>query len=106
LIDELFKTHPDSLLIRQLVENLGRKQAEFDMNIFEHFLKIRDICSLEQQEKLKQLMLDFMSKAKGPGMPDGPDRTPIPLISPGNGSPSPMGNPPPPGQNQPPPRRP
>lgn len=60
LTEELFVPSPDSATVRQLVETIAAKHAEFERDVFEHYGKIKELCRPDQQVRLRRLMLEAL----------------------------------------------
>lgn len=65
MMEEVFAPSPDTVLVRELSEQIGREQSEFERRVYEHFDKIKQLCQPEQHEKLRRLILDAL-RAKQP----------------------------------------
>ncbi|MCX6258565.1 MAG: hypothetical protein NTW49_11815 [Bacteroidia bacterium] len=79
MFDELFKEHPDTLKIRGLISNIGRKQAEIERVTFNNFLIMKNKCNAVQQLKFKLIfreMLDLIDPSKRLPGPHPPSQLP------------------------------
>jgi hypothetical protein len=78
MMEELFAPSPDTAKARELSAMIGDKHAEFELDVFEHFHKVKQICSPDQQRRLKRLVLEILNKSKKPpprhAGPDGDRR--------------------------------
>lgn len=70
ILDELFKSAPDSVKIQKLSNEIGQQQIEFERYLFEHFLELKSYCRPEQQEKLKLFFYDVESMTRPPKLHD------------------------------------
>ena len=75
VMEELFKNTPDTLLVQELFEQIGREQKEVGQITYDHFNEIKKICRPEQYERLKQLVFDAI-ELKQPPPPGGKHRPP------------------------------
>jgi len=66
ILDEVFKSAPDSVKIRKLSNEIGKQQIEFERGLSEHFLELKSYCNPEQQEKLKLFLYDVVSMTRPP----------------------------------------
>jgi len=96
--DAMYSDKPsisDSLLNLSL-----EKQGQIEIQTFEHFQKLKEICTPEQEEKLFELMHNLLGPPPG-DIPDGPppgefrDDMPPPQGGRPNGPPPPRGERPP-----------
>ena len=62
MMDQLFAPAPDTALVRQLSEQIGREQAEFERCVYEHFNDIKGLLRPDQYDKLRQLIIDGLRK--------------------------------------------
>lgn len=62
LAEELFKDKPDTSAAKIFALEIGRLQAEVELLRFEHFNDLISICSPEQKEKLKPVLVEFFGK--------------------------------------------
>jgi hypothetical protein len=52
---------------KQTIANVvGKKQAEFEMSLFEHFKKVRTLCNEEQQRKFDDVLLRALAAGRPP----------------------------------------
>ena len=61
-MEAIFSDNPDSNLIKKYSEDIGKLQTELEADNMNHFLKLKTVCTPEQQKKLINLMkeLPFM----------------------------------------------
>lgn len=92
MIDELFKSSPDTSRIRQLSDAMGTEHARLEWTLFSHFQQVKQLCNPQQQENLKRIVVetfdrscllappsDFDKRDMGPGPPgDHPGGGPPP----------------------------
>ncbi|MCD4692409.1 MAG: periplasmic heavy metal sensor [Calditrichales bacterium] len=64
ILDESFKSVPDSIKIQALSNEIGKQQAEFERNLAMHFFELKSYCDPEQREKLKALFQDMAAKTR------------------------------------------
>jgi protein CpxP len=73
MLDELFSPSPDMAKVQALSESIGRKQAEFERIVFDHFRDLKQLCRPDQQKKLQSLIYESLETAKlKPPPPPGP----------------------------------
>jgi len=66
ILDELFKSAPDSVIFQKLSHAIGNHQSELEQLLIEHFLELKSYCRPEQQEKLKGLFFDLALMSRPP----------------------------------------
>jgi Spy/CpxP family protein refolding chaperone len=79
MLDEVFSKDPDSLVVKNLTEQIGNKEAEREWLLFTHFRELRDVCTPEQRVKLEQIfqkIFEGMQQGVPPEMPGRPGRRP------------------------------
>ncbi len=88
ILDELFATSPDSILISTLTDSIGMLHAQLGLSLIEHVRELQGFCTPEQQEKLKRLIIDIFQKARMPGPRDARpgDKHPMPPFDGGPGN--------------------
>jgi protein CpxP len=77
MLDEVFSKDPDSLVVKNLTEQIGNKEAEREWLLFTHFRELRDVCTPEQRVKLEQIfqkIFEGMQQGVPPEMPGRPGR--------------------------------
>ena len=79
LINELFNSEVDSLMILKLSEEIGMMQTELEMQNNSHILELKSICNPEQQEKLKFLFNEMLEKSRPDQHNFPPPHQPPPL---------------------------
>ena len=80
----------DSLLSLSL-----EKQSQLELLTFQHFLKLKEICTPEQQEKLFEIVHRLLGKTQGgppPGVPRGEVKSEMPPPPPPRGERPPKRN--------------
>ncbi len=77
MTNELFAVIPDTVLVRDLSEQIGRKQAEFERQVYAHFEAIKKVLRPDQYDKLRELLLDAL-KRKQPVTTGGEVNQPAP----------------------------
>ena len=82
MLGELFNTHPDTARALALTRFIGAIQAELERITFNHFLELRDLCGIEQRDKLERLLRDFFRQSHV-GNPPGREGQPPPQPGPG-----------------------
>ncbi|MBN8545490.1 MAG: periplasmic heavy metal sensor [Ignavibacteria bacterium] len=77
LAEELFKDKPDTSAAKIFALEIGRLQTEVELLRFEHFNDLISICSPEQKEKLKPVLVEFFGKKPPKDIPkEGKDVKP------------------------------
>ncbi len=61
LMDELYKTEPDTVRISSLAKRIGEKEILRERYIFEHFMEMKSACTPEQKEKFEILLKQLMA---------------------------------------------
>jgi periplasmic protein CpxP/Spy len=64
--DELFVESPDTGHVRSLTDQIGREHARFEQAVFEHFEKVKELCTPEQRERLRKLTLEALDRPQPP----------------------------------------
>lgn len=80
MLDEVFSKDPDSLVVKNLTEQIGNKEAEREWLLFTHFRELRDVCTPEQRVKLEQIfqkIFEGMQQGVPPEMSGRPGRRPM-----------------------------
>ncbi|MBI1770118.1 MAG: periplasmic heavy metal sensor [Bacteroidetes bacterium] len=49
-----------------IVDAIGKKQAEFEMSLYEHFKKVRALCNDKQQKKFDAVLLHALASGRPP----------------------------------------
>ncbi|HVP06209.1 MAG TPA: periplasmic heavy metal sensor [Candidatus Acidoferrum sp.] len=62
MTNELFAVSPDTALVRDLSEQIGRKQAEFERQVYAHFEAIKEVLRPDQYDKLHELLMDALQR--------------------------------------------
>jgi len=77
IINELFLEERDLIRIENLTKEIGSKEAEKEMILFNHFLALAEVCEPEQREKFNTMILELleMIRPRDPQRPFG-DRPP------------------------------
>jgi len=86
----------------QLIKQIAFNKAEIDRMTFDHFRKVRKMCSPTQQKKFDEIIHDvikMIAPPPPPGPPPPPPRAPLPPKGRPEGPPPPP-NAPPPSQGQ------
>jgi len=65
LMDELFKTEPDTVKIKMLAMQIGVKETERERCMFEHFMEMKSACTPEQRSKFQSLMQKVLPQPQG-----------------------------------------
>jgi Spy/CpxP family protein refolding chaperone len=76
IVDELYKPKPDTARVTALSDEIGRKQAEFERALYNHFNNLKQICNPNQQEKLHKLLFELLDKTKLDRPPQPPENRP------------------------------
>ncbi|NQV29413.1 MAG: hypothetical protein HQ508_00875 [Candidatus Marinimicrobia bacterium] len=95
MILEAFTLEPNISRAMEIASNIGNLHRELDWALFQHFQQLQNICSPEQQERLKGLASELTHGAapppnqqRNPGSGPPPRNAPHPQ----NGAPPPPGN--------------
>lgn len=56
---------PDSTK-KALAEAIGKKQAEFEISLFDHFKKVRVLCTDQQKKKFDEVLLKALAAGRPP----------------------------------------
>lgn len=101
--DSLFAMLPDMTgsdsSREQLIKQIAFNKAEIDRMTFDHFRKVREMCSATQQKKFDEIIHDvikMIAPPPPPGPPPPPPGAPLPPRGRPEGLPPPPGTPPPP----------
>lgn len=82
LVEELFKSQPDTARVAALSDEIGRKQAEYERITYSHFDELKQVCTPDQQEKLRVILFEMLDNMRmgtpPPGYQDTSDRRPPP----------------------------
>jgi Spy/CpxP family protein refolding chaperone len=62
LAEELFKDKPDTMLANTKAKEIGELQSKVEMIRFSHFKELIAICTSEQKEKLKPIVVELFSR--------------------------------------------
>ncbi|MBC8146402.1 MAG: hypothetical protein H8E98_00280 [Bacteroidetes bacterium] len=62
LYDEITKENPDSLIVKTMLEDIGKLHIELYSNNIKHYGDLKMICRGEQIEKLNEFYKDIMFK--------------------------------------------
>lgn len=62
MTEELFTPEPDTTRVRQLSEQIGKEQAEFERQVYSYFNQINQLLRADQHAKLQKLILDALRK--------------------------------------------
>ena len=56
-----------------IAQQIGALQAKIDLNTFQHFASLRNICTEEQKKRFDEIIEEVLrNMGRGPGRPDGP----------------------------------
>jgi periplasmic protein CpxP/Spy len=101
MVDEIFSASPDSVHMAALADSIGAGHALLERKLFDHFRELKTLCGPEQQNRLRQLLVDVLRRSQLPLPPPGPGGNPR-LSPPGDRTNPPSGERPPlPGDNPP-----
>jgi Spy/CpxP family protein refolding chaperone len=73
LLNEVFTDAPDVEKVTRLAEEIGQKQTELELLLFQHFLALKSLCSPEQADRLQSLIHEIVPP---PGSPPPPGQSP------------------------------
>jgi Spy/CpxP family protein refolding chaperone len=62
LAEELFKNYPDTSLANVKANEIGELQSKVEMLRFKHFHELLAICTPEQKEKLKPIVIEVIGR--------------------------------------------
>ncbi len=68
-LDEVFAQMPDTLRMNALADSIGALHAEFEKQLFRHFLDIKTLIRPEQMPKLEPLLRGMINFSKRPPPP-------------------------------------
>ncbi len=63
---QLLNYHVNDSGKQAIAEAVGKKQAEFEMSLYEHFKKVRGLCNEEQQKKFDEVLLRALAAGRPP----------------------------------------
>ncbi|PKL89389.1 MAG: hypothetical protein CVV23_05520 [Ignavibacteriae bacterium HGW-Ignavibacteriae-2] len=72
MFDKVLLAEPQPMISDSLLKLTMDKQAELERITFEHFLNIKNLCSSEQQKKLRILMHEVLGPPPGENMTGPP----------------------------------
>lgn len=78
LLDEIFTVNPDQAKINELLTELGDKQSQFEMNLFNHFQELKTACNQQQTEALKTMLINLIESTRPRDPQRGPHEYPGP----------------------------
>lgn len=93
IMNELFLAEPDLTGIKNLAEEIGSKEAEKEILLFNHFLDLAEVCEPEQREKFNTIIHELLEMIR-PQEPQGPPKDRPPGLRPNDQRP-PGDSPPP-----------
>jgi len=64
MMDEIFKSNPDTLKVREYSRLIGEKQTEIERITFHHLLDLKELCGEGQAAKLQGLLEEFFQRNK------------------------------------------
>jgi protein CpxP len=70
---ELLKQENNSTMVDQLAADIAGNQKQIELITFEHFQKVRSICTPEQQKKFDEVIQEAL-RMMAPKPPEGPPR--------------------------------
>ena len=62
MIDKIFKNEPDTIKVMEIAALIGKKQTEVEQITFKHFLDLKELCGVEQVDKLQGLVDEFFRR--------------------------------------------
>ena len=77
MLGELFHEHPDTVRAFAIARRTGSLQVELERITLMHFMELKDLCGIEQKDKLESLLQQFFHQHR-PGRPPGPEGQPPP----------------------------
>ena len=63
---QLLNYHASDSGKQAFADAVGKKQAEFEMSLYEHFKKVRALCNVEQQRKFDEVLLRALAAGRPP----------------------------------------
>ena len=78
LVEESFRPNPDSTKAEFLVTKIGENQILLEKLLFDHFVKMKSLCTPEQSEKFDSLMHEILQRSRPPDAPPPPRKIPPP----------------------------
>ena len=81
LLDEVFAPDPNETTIQDMTAKIGRRQCQFERQLFHHFQELRNVCTDQQAPELRHLLTGLLESARSGGLerpPQGPERGPGP----------------------------
>ena len=66
VFDQVFNETPDSKKVDELGKQLGQLESELSNIVFQHFLQVKTICNLDQQQKMQVLFKDLFRRSRPP----------------------------------------
>jgi Spy/CpxP family protein refolding chaperone len=89
LMNELYKSTPDTGRISTLARRIGEKEILRERAIFEHFMEMKSACNPEQKEKFEILLRELMAppedmphlRPRGKEFGYGPDPRAVPFFN-------------------------
>jgi Spy/CpxP family protein refolding chaperone len=78
IMDELFKSSPDTTKVRKLSDEIGMKEAELVRILFYHFMDLESVCQPEQNGKFRALIQELLRMIAPPEPHQPPGDKPPP----------------------------
>jgi periplasmic protein CpxP/Spy len=78
MVDEIFSATPDSGRIAALADSIGAGHAQLERRLFNHFRELKALCGPDQQNRLRQLLVDVLRRSQLPFPPPGLSGNPRP----------------------------
>jgi Spy/CpxP family protein refolding chaperone len=73
LLDEVFAAEPNDAAIRELTAQIGRRQGQFERELFVHFRELKAACDDRQMAELREMLADIIESTR----PRDPRREPL-----------------------------
>lgn len=72
LVEESFRPDPDSVKAEKLASKIGENQILLERLLFDHFVKMKSLCTSEQSEKFDSLIHEILHRNRPPDVPPPP----------------------------------
>ena len=72
MMDEMFYDEPDTTKAMEIANLISKKQTEVERITFNHFLDLKELCGMEQVDKLRGLVDEFFRRNLPPGQQEPP----------------------------------
>ena len=69
MIEELGKENPDKEVLNSIAEKIGSLHTELKQATIDYYLKMKENCDIEQQEKLNKIFMSVLEKDENVSLP-------------------------------------